>query len=679
MLERICHTVGPLAYCRAAIMCLIMAATQVDAQLIITSPVLNQVMQRNALGTATISITAYAHYPYARINAALIPIEGNTNGMQEQQFDQAQLQQGFLHTTFTAPAGWYRLKLTGTADHDMTDSAFVDRVGVGEVFLITGNSNAMGLPGLGAKDASANVVSFNALNKTLNNENITIAPDGPMPPPAFEPLKSTSNIFPNGETSWYWGELGDLLFQRWKTPVLFFNTAWAAANAENYRDAASGKDAYNLYVGKYWPNRQPYSNIVNTMRYLTSLTGVRAVLWSHGENDAQLGFNENQYFEGIRTLILNSRTDSGYNIPWYIARNSASNQLKDPYLPVLNAQNRLIALTGFNAFQGPYLDTIQIPRPTSAHFENVPGGVQGLTLAAAAWNRSLADTAIARTIPLQPAYALHTGVTPARAYPGASFEVPFAISGNTPASWQIAAELWDAQGQFIATVGTGDRNPISVQLPGDLDDGVYTIRLIGQNPILPGGVSQPLYIENSLRSIEYVSSIGVRSVGNAMLVTWTTAPIPGLATMTLQKTTDGSHYNDLQTFNAPGSDASGVYGFTDAGAENGTIFYRLKLNYADGTTAYSTIVTLFRDGAPAPWTVFPNPVTQQQFYITPSIETNITCRLYDAAGREHPIYASPREAVGLISVRPVYALPAGKYILKITSADQTHTRSIVFY
>lgn len=683
MLERISLAAGWLAYGRIALLCLVTGVMQVNAQLVMTSPVSNQVMQRNALGTASISLTAYAHCPYIRIDAVLIPIEGNTNAGQEQQFDSKQLTQGFLHATFSARTGWYRLKLTGTTVSGITDSVVIDRVGVGEVFLVAGNSNAMGLPGLGAKDASSNVVSFNALNKSLNNENITVAPDGPMPAPRFDPLKNGSSIFPNGETSWYWGELGDLLFQRWKTPVLFFNTAWAAANAENYRDAASGKDAYNRYVGKYWPNRQPYSNIVNTMRYLTSLTGIRAVLWSHGENDAQLGFNETQYFDGIRTLIQNSRRDSGYNIPWYIARNSASNQQKDPYLPVLNAQNRLIALPGFNAFQGPNLDTIQIPRPVSAHFENVPGGIQGLTLAAAAWNRSLADTAIVKTVPLQPAYALHTGVTPARVYPGAAFDLPLTVAGNTPAAMQIVAELLDAQGQYVANAGTGSGNPLKIQIPAALADGQYHIRLTGLNPLLPGSVSQPIYVEHSLRMIDYVNTIGVRNGGNVMHISWAVAPVPGLASMIVQKTTDGRQYTDLETVPAQHTGAPGVFGFTDNNPGSGTVFYRIKMVYTNGTIANSNIVTLFREGAPSPWTVFPNPVTQQQFYVIPSgmptAKTDITCRLFDAAGREHPIQTSAREAVGLLSVRPLYQLPAGKYILQVTSDGQSMTQSVVFY
>lgn len=679
MLERICIAAGSRAYYGIALLCLLAGFERVNAQLVITNPVSNQVMQRNASGTAVISVTAYAHYPYTRVDAALIPIEGNANPAQEQQLDASQLTQGFLHTTFNARTGWYRLKLIGTAADGIADSIVVNRVGVGEVFLVAGNSNAMGLPGLGAKNVSPNVVSFNALNKTLNNENITVAPNGPMPAPAFEPLKSGNSIFPNGETSWYWGELGDLLFQRWKTPVLFFNTAWAAANAENYRDAASGKDAYNLYVGKFWPNRQPYSNIVNTMHYMTSLTGVRAVLWAHGENDAQLGFNETQYFDGIRTLIQNSRKDSGYNIPWYIARNSASNQLQDSYLPVLNAQNRLVALPGFNAFQGPYLDTIQIPRPPSSHFENVSGGIQGLTLAAAAWNRSLADTALARTVPSLPAYALHTGVTPARAYPGATFDLPFAVTGNAPAALQITAELLDAQGQFVANAGTGNSTPLKIQLPPGIADGQFHIRLTGLGPILPGSVSQPIYVERSLRAIEYVNTIGVRNAGNDIHVAWAQAAAPGLTSMTVQKTTDGLHYTDLESFPAPPAGTSGVFRYKDSTPGTGTTFYRIKMVYTNGAVAHSTIVTLFRDGPPAPWTVFPNPVTQQQFYIIPSSETDITCRLFDAAGREHPIQTSTREAVGLISVRPRYALPAGKYVLQVTSEGQSRAQSVVFY
>lgn len=677
MLEWIYRAASRPLYLRISLLLLISYGS-CRAQLVITSPARNLVMQRNASGTATITVSAYAHYPYSSVTATLAPIEGNTQPAQDHLFTADQTTQGFLNTTFAASTGWYKLKLIGTAADGIIDSAIVDRVGIGEVFLITGNSNAMGLPGLGSKNATSNVISFNATNKTLNHENITVAPDGPMPAPQFTVLTHENLIFPNGETSWYWGELGDMLFKKWKTPVLFFNAAWAAANAENYRDAASGKDAYNLYVGKYWPNRQPYSNIVNTMRYMTASTGIRAVLWSHGENDAQLGFKEEDYFNGIKTLIQNSRRDAGYQVAWYLARNSASNSKPDPYLPVLNAQNRLITTSGLNVFQGPYLDTIQIPRPVSGHFENVSGGIQGLTLAATAWNRSLADSAIRKTVPVRPAYTLHPGVTPSRMHARATFILPYHTTGKAPDTLRIGAEVMDDQGNFAGIADITAVTPLTVRLPSGLANGIYRLRLTGLNPVLPGSLSGPFYIDRAHKTIEYVNNISARIVGQSLHIAWVTAPVPGLQQMVLQKTTDGINYGDLQSFTPPANGQSGVFGFTDSNPGTNTAFYRVRMEYSDAEATHSTIVTVFRNGAPASWTIFPNPVTRQQFFVMPSESREVQYRLFDAAGREHPILTSEREAVGLTSIRPYYPLPAGKYILQIGSSDQISTRNIIF-
>jgi hypothetical protein len=647
------------------------------AQLTITSPVNNQVMQRDAAGNATIPVTGYAYFPYIRITALLSPIEGNVHKAKQWSFDQEQIQQGFLNSVMKAETGWYRLKLTGHSDEGITDSVVVPRVGVGEVLMVTGNSNAMGLPGLGAKSTSSQVISMNAVNKTLNAENITVAPDEPMQPPLFEILKSDNYIFPNGETSWYWGELGEMLSKRWNTPVLFFNAAWAAANSENYRDAASGKDAYNLYVGKFWPNRQPYSNIVNTIRYFASSSGIRAVLWSHGENDAQLGFKEDDYFNYIRTLIGNSRLDTGYNIPWVIARNSASNTQKDPYLPILNAQNRLTEINNFNTFKGPYLDTIQIPRPVSGHFENVTGGMQGLTLAATSWNRSLPDSIIKKIIPIQPAYFIHTGVTPARLYPGASFALPYEITGEAPDNVSMQAELLDKAGKYVTNAGSGTKSPLSITIPANLPNGDYRLRITAGKPVLPGSVSDEFYVNGNYKEVEFVNTIAARIEGQNIFVSWILAAHPELKQMILQKTTDGVNYSNLQSYDGAGA-VSQVYGFKDINPGEGSIFYRLQMEYSNGKIAYSTIVTLFLNGAPPELLVFPNPVTSQQFYLKAETGRIIQYALFDMEGNEHPIYTSDREAIGLITVRPMYHLPSGVYILKILTDKGMNTQRILF-
>ncbi|TLV00469.1 sialate O-acetylesterase [Dyadobacter luticola] len=650
------------------------------SQLSIQSPVNNQVMQRDTAGFATLPVTAYARFPYIKIKASLTPIEGNVYQPKEWLFEEDQLLQGFLTNSFKLKTGWYKLTLTGYTDLGITDSVTVPRVGVGEVFLIAGNSNAMGLPGLGSKDASDNVVSFNAVNKTLNAENITVAPDGPMPLPTFSPLKKDHAIFPSGEVSWYWAELGDMLSKKWHVPVLFFNAAWAAANAENYADTSSGKDALNIYVGKTWPNRQPYSNIVNAIRYLTSQTGIRAIFWSHGENDGQLKVTEDDYFNDIKTLIENSRKDTGYNIPWFIAQNSASNQLKGIYQPVLNAQARLAAIKNFNTFKGPYLDTIQMPRPSSEHFENITGGIQGLTLAATAWNRVLPDSLLKKVIPTLPGFDIHTGITPARLFPGATFQLPYFFSGDLAEKTEIQAELHRNDGNYVATVGKGITSPIQINIPETLENGSYKVRLSATKPVLPGNATDSFYVNRIYDRIEFVNKIAARLIGDNIHISWLLANDPTLTNIILQKTTDGVNYADLQTFAEP-QNQSQVYRYTDQNLGEKAIFYRLRLEHQNAKVTYSTVVTIFQNGGPEALTAFPNPTfsePNQQFYLKSKTGNPLQCALFDMTGKEHPIYISDREVIGLTVVKPQYRLPTGTYILRIQDGSEIETRRILF-
>ncbi|TDE12060.1 T9SS type A sorting domain-containing protein [Dyadobacter psychrotolerans] len=655
------------------------AVSQPHAQLIITSPLNNQVQQRNNLGVASISITAYSYFPYSKVEAQLLPEEGNKHPKVEWVFDQQQIQQGFLNTTIQAKTGWYKLKLRGYAANGITDTAIVSRVGVGEVFLVAGNSNAMGIPGLGSKNASGNVVAFNATNKMLNQEIITVAPDEPMQLPKFTPVISDNLIFPSGEASWYWGELGDLLFKKMNTPVLFLNAAWAAANSENYRDAASGKDAYNLYVGKNWPNRQPYTNLINTIRYFNSWLGARAVLWSHGENDGQLGFTEDNYFNNIKTLIENSRRDSGYDLPWFIARNSVSYTSDRPYQPVINAQNQLSILKNLNTFPGPNLDTIQVPRPGHGHFENIKGGTQGLSLAAAAWNRTLTDSVFQKVIPFEPKTVIYTGIVPSALKPGASFLLPFRVSGSNDSPAEIHAELLNEEGKFVETVGIGNESPLSVTLPENIKNGIYKLRVVGRRPILAGSRSTEFYVDKSLSENDFIHHISARLMGQQIVISWLMAANPELTQMVLQKTTDGETYSDLQTVAAINNqNDSRLYYFSDLNADESTIFYRIRLEHQNGKISHSPVVTVFQKGAPPRFIVFPNPVVKEFYLRSDEAEPILKCNLFDVLGREHPVLTNQREVIGVTTARPVYELPAGNYFLRIVSQTGVSTQTVLF-
>lgn len=655
-------------------------ATTLYGQLIISGPVNNQIFQRDENGFANIALTAYAHFPYSRIEARLIPDQNNSHTGKEFSFTSDQIKQGFLYTSLQAETGWYRLEIIGYGDKGIVDSTSIARVGIGEVFLIAGNSNAMGLPDLGAKDASDQVISFNAVNKTLNSENITVAPDEPMQMPEYAPITAKSNIFPSGETSWYWGELGDMISRKMNTPVLFLNAGWAAANSKNYRDGAMGKDAFNIYVGKYWPNRQPYTNIVNTMRYFNSSLGLRAILLSHGENDAQLNFTEENYFNNIKTLIENSRLDSGYPASWIIARNSASFTLPKPYAPVINAQKRLATLKNFNSHAGPDLDTIQIPRPTNGHFENISNGIQGLTLAATAWNRILTDSLFKTVVPLQPKFAIHTGLIPSKVFPGATFTLPYNIIGSANTTSAVQAELLDETGKFVRLAGIGSGNLANIQIPSDIPDGRYRVRLSAINSILAGSISGSFLVSKSYNKIEFINTISARKADNSIIVSWHVAANSSLKKMVLQRTIDGENYSDLASFDALDNQLhSQIYSYSDNTITNESFYYRIKGEGTNEEISYSTALAILKEGTPPNFVVFPNPVTKQQFYLRPDVmETDIQCSIYDIRGREHPIIVSDSEIIGLLSIQPVHHLPTGNYILRIVTNSGISTQLVTF-
>lgn len=640
----------------------------------IASPVNNQVVQRNSSDFATISLSGYIHYPFSHLEAKLTPAAGNIHSVVTTTIENTQISQGFFHTSIAAGSGWYKLSITGFSNSEAVDSAIVSKVGIGEVFLIAGNSNAMGLPDLGAKSGTENVISFNAVNKVLNQENITVAADGPMPAPQFSPIDAKNNIFPSGETAWYWGELGEMLFQKSGVPVLFLNASWAAANSENYSDGASGKDAYNLYVGKFWPNRQPYSNIKNTLRYFNSWLGIRAVLWAHGENDAQLGFTENAYFDHIRTVIETSRRDAGYTASWIMARSSASSTSSRPYQPIINAQNRFFTDSSWSVYPGPNLDSVQIPRPAHGHFENIAGGVKGLTDAAEAWNTMLTASAFSKVEPVQPGYAIHTGVVPSEVKANSPFLLPYAITGSSESTLHVHAELLNEDNKYVMTVATGSQSPLNVLIPEGLKNGIYKIRITGSSPVLPGSVSDPFFVHTDLAANQYVNHIHTRREDNGIRISWLLCANTQINNIILQKTTNGLTYADIADIPINNNrNTSHLYSYKDSDVSTGSIFYRVVLELSNGIKTSSPISTLFADGSTPYLLVFPNPVIDQTFRFRIEPENEIVeCKLYDVKGRAFILNTNQREMPGAVTARPAGHIPSGNYILRvITNAGNT--------
>ncbi len=662
-----------------ALFCLLFISTEsANAGISVSFPTKNTVIQRNQNDRGTLRIGGVLTLPYDKLEARLVALAGNGDNAERWIPLSVPDRQGIFFGSIEARGGWYKLEIRGYLGEQITDSVSVQPLGIGEVFLVAGHSNAMGLPNLGAKDAIDQVVSFDALNKFLSIENITVAPDAPMPAPTFEPLKATQRIFPSGESAWYWSDLGSMLVARLGVPVLFMNAGWAAANSVNWRETADGQNTQNVYVGKNWPNRQPYSNLINTLRYYHSWLGLRSVLWFHGENDAvHLKISKEEYYRNIRRLIEKTNQDFGRAIGWAIALCSVSYNAPNPYLPVIEAQAQLADTPGLRVWQGPYADTIQVPRPAHGHFENVRGGTQGLTQMAQAWNRSLSDAFFNQS----PAYTsdgfLFTGVVPRAASPGQSFLLPYYAQGvNT---FQTEVQLLSTQGDFLAVIGTGSQNPLRVTLPDTLPEGRYCLRVVAQNPTMPGNISELFQVRNELPAPQLVKSIETQIAGKRLEVHALLAAHPDLVQITVERSEDREAFLDLGdiplSFN---KNSSRLYTFTDASPLPQTTYYRLRLRDQAGQIQYSPTIAVFQGDNPPALTAFPNPAPSgEPIYLRVDLPQKFEFMLTDVQGKKIPADLTDSGIIGLPMLRVSPAVQPGLYFLQIKTDQTTQTQRIM--
>ena len=368
----------------------------------ITYPESRAIFQRENDNTSTIYLSGSIYQPVDSVQARVQAEETgqglNTDWITVQRNPQGGIFQGSIR----AKGGWYRLEVQAFAGGKVASTDVVRKVGIGEVFIITGQSNAQGFQNYGATGATddrVNCVSYD--NSTANSL-------ADPPAPTFQQLTATSLIGPRGQSAWCWGTLGDLLVKQYGVPVLFINTAWAGTTIKNWHDSADGITAKNIFAigtpDENFPSGMPYANLVIALRYYCSLQGLRAVLWQQGETDnIPLHSTRQAYANDMQYIVNKTRSDTERYPAWVLARSSYN--LGQVSQDIIQAQNDVINTYNNNVFAGPFTDNIMIPRFDEVHFgnraTNNPGD-KGLNDLAQAWLTSLNAVFFASSRPLPP-------------------------------------------------------------------------------------------------------------------------------------------------------------------------------------------------------------------------------------------------------------------------------------
>ncbi|MCE7062489.1 sialate O-acetylesterase [Dyadobacter sp. CY343] len=360
-------------------------------QVTVEYPTDRSVFQRDKNNSATIYISGTYTKIVDRIEAKLSPINGQGTDKDWKTIATNPKGGFFSERLDDAKGGWYTLEVRAWKGDQMVGSYTVPHVGVGEVFLIAGQSNSQGYKDMGARGAQDDRVNCIRYNNT----------DAPrlyedLPYPHFEHLDADSEIAPRGYSSWAWGKLGDNLAARLNVPILFYNVGWYGTAVRTWRESINGT-GYSVYTGvPIEPSGMPYKNMRAVIQRYTPITGLRGVLWLQGEADNDVSTSTDSYAQDLKTVIEASRNESGKNISWVVSLTSYNNR-KGSNQRVIEGQRKVINTVN-NVFEGPSTDNIQIPRidQEGVHFKD-----DGLVQLGDAWTQQLSDDFFSRSEPYQ--------------------------------------------------------------------------------------------------------------------------------------------------------------------------------------------------------------------------------------------------------------------------------------
>lgn len=157
---------------------------------------------------------------------------------------------------------------------------------------------------------------------------------------------------------------------------------------------------------------------------------------------------------------------------------------------------------------------------------------------------------------------------------------------------------------------------------------------------------------------------------NGITCSWETAQELNARDFTIERSTDGEHFEAIGSLPAHNTASLSHYDFADHAAPAGLLYYRLKETDLDGQTMYSEIVTVRTAAATIDLQLYPNPAEEEVFAEVASMQPgDATVELIDHEGR---LAESRKVRLGRHTQQLYFgmqAYPAGLYLLRIRSAE----------
>lgn len=386
----------------------------------------------------------------------------------------------FLISISNIPGGWYKLSLRVKDSGGVVRATNeVSRVGVGDVFVIAGQSNAEGTSETGGYDTS-DPVKESALSSFsywdgVNSVNAAFdsPPSGAQFPSSatITKISKDSRIAPTGENAWCWGALGYLIASNKNVPVLFFNAASGGTPSRAWSESSSSTSTPNPWLSScgtnsYYPTDFPFINLRNALSTYGNTFGVRAVLWHQGETDTHwyydACFGVGTYSSNLNNVISNSRTKFNGSLGWVISK--ASKDFDDGVTTETNAaiisqQTTVGTQPGWYTV-GPATDAIS-PRNSDSNGDRVHFKNDQLDKVAVEWYNALTSDDVfnsSNISPIAPAPLMKVGVSAS----GSNF----ILTPTTPSGF-TSEQDWDTSFAGIDYSSSDVTSSSSLTVPND--------------------------------------------------------------------------------------------------------------------------------------------------------------------------------------------------------------------
>jgi hypothetical protein len=305
-------------------------ASLAHAAITLDSPRDYQVFQRTARDTGAIVIRGRFTEPCdaAEANGHPIQIDPGTC---------------IFYGELAAPAGgWYAIEVrAGVA------AANVPHVGIGEVFVISGQSNSTNY-GEELQRTRTGMVS------TFSGSNWRLADD---PQPGVQDSSTRGSFIP---------AFGDALYERLKVPIAVASVGsggtsvrqWLPRGDRFHSAPTSAKYFTQLSATEWESDSRLFQSMVDRIRRLGP-GNFRALLWHQGESDAHQAAGHElsgaEYRRMMERLIAATRAET-WDFPWMVAQVSYHTP-DDPATPEIRAAQASLWKDGI-ALEGPDTDSL---------------------------------------------------------------------------------------------------------------------------------------------------------------------------------------------------------------------------------------------------------------------------------------------------------------------------------